>query len=123
MEANNTFHEAEEEIVLQKQGNAFILSTLSGTVGEITYRLVDTDTWVIEHTYVDPRYRGRQLGKQLLDMVVHEARDKGRKIIPSCSFALEEFKKNAIYADVWDNDKAASEFSDTYSSGSAIMKR
>ncbi|WP_063795486.1 GNAT family N-acetyltransferase [Paenibacillus sp. Soil750] len=123
MEANNTFHEAEEEIVLQKQGNAFILSTLSGTVGEITYRLVDTDTWVIDHTYVDPRYRGRQLGKQLLDVVVHEARDKGRKIIPSCSFALEEFKKNVTYADVWDNDKSASEFSDTYSSGSAIMKR
>jgi predicted GNAT family acetyltransferase len=123
MEANNTFHEAEEEIVLQKQGNAFILSTVSGTVGEITYKLVDTDTWVIDHTYVDPRYRGRQLGKQLLDMVVHEARDKGRKIIPSCSFALEEFKKNSTYADVWDNDKSASEFSDTYSSGSAIMKR
>ncbi|CAN7173455.1 GNAT family N-acetyltransferase [Paenibacillus sp. LjRoot153] len=121
MEANNTFHEAEEEVVLQKQGNAFILSTLSGTIGEITYRLVDTDTWVIDHTYVDPRYRGRQLGKQLLDMVVHEARDRGRKIIPSCSFALEEFKKNATYADVWDNDKSASEFSDTYSSGSAIM--
>jgi predicted GNAT family acetyltransferase len=123
MEANNTFHEAEEEIVLQKQGNAFILSTLSGTVGEITYKLVDTDTWVIDHTYVDPRYRGRQLGKQLLDTVVYEARDKGRKIIPSCSFALEEFKKNPAYADVWDNDKSASEFSDMYSSGSTIMKR
>lgn len=75
MEANNTFHEAEEEIVLQKQGNAFILSTLSGTIGEITYKLVEADTWVIEHTYVDPRYRGRQLGTQLLDMVVREARE------------------------------------------------
>ncbi|CAN7728749.1 GNAT family N-acetyltransferase [Paenibacillus sp. LjRoot56] len=122
MEANNTFHEA-EEIVLQKQGNSFILSTLSGKVGEITYRLVDTDTWVIDHTYVDPRYRGRQLGKQLLDVVVQEARDKGRKIIPSCSFALEEFKKSSTYADVWDNDKSGSEFSDPYSSGSAIMRR
>ncbi|OCT15033.1 hypothetical protein A8709_13010 [Paenibacillus pectinilyticus] len=123
MEANNTFHEAEEEIVLQKQGNGFILSTLSGTVGEITYKLVAADTWVIDHTYVDPRYRGRQLGKQLLDMVVGEARDKGRKIIPSCSFALEEFKKNAAYADVWENSKSASEFSDPYSSGSAMMGR
>ncbi|MNG07566.1 Acetyltransferase (GNAT) family protein [compost metagenome] len=123
MEANNTFHEAEEEIVLQKQGNSFILSTLSGTIGEITYRLVEADTWVIDHTYVDPRYRGRQLGKQLLDMVVREARDKGRKIIPSCAFALEEFKKNATYADVWEKGKSTSEFSDPQSSGSAIMGR
>ncbi|OAS19706.1 GNAT family N-acetyltransferase [Paenibacillus oryzisoli] len=121
MEENNTFHETEEEIVLQKQGNAYILSTLSGTVGEITYRLVEAGTWVIDHTYVDPRYRGRQLGKQLLDMVVQEARDKGRKIIPSCSFALEEFKKDSTYADVWERGTSTSELSDPYSSGSATM--
>jgi predicted GNAT family acetyltransferase len=123
MEANNTFHEAEEEIVLQKQGNAYILSTLSGKVGEITYRLVDTGTWVIDHTYVDPRYRGRQLGKQLLDLVVREARDNGRKIIPSCSFALEEFKKSATYADVWEKGESSTELSDPYRSGRAMMRR
>ncbi|MDR6550801.1 putative GNAT family acetyltransferase [Paenibacillus qinlingensis] len=123
MEANNTFHETEEEIVLQKQGNAYILSTLSGTVGEITFRLVEAGTWVIDHTYVDPRYRGHQLGKQLLNMVVREARDKGRKIIPSCAFALEEFKKDSTYADVWEKGKSTSDFSDHHSSGSAIMGR
>lgn len=121
MEASNTFHEAEDEIVLQKQGNAYILSTLSGKVGKITYRLVDTGTWVIDHTYVDPRYRGRQLGKQLLDMVVSEARDKGRKIIPSCSFSLEEFKKNVTYADVWEKGQSASELSEPYHSGSSSV--
>jgi predicted GNAT family acetyltransferase len=121
MEANNTFHEANEEIVLQKQGNAYILSTLSGKVGEITYRLVNTGTWVIDHTYVDPRYRGRQLGKQLLDMVVRDARDNGRTIIPSCSFALEEFKKDATYSDIWEKGESASELSDPYSSSSARL--
>lgn len=123
MEAKNTFHEANEEVVLQKQGNAYILSTMSGKVGEITYKLVNTGTWVIDHTYVDPRYRGRGLGKQLLDMVVRDARDNGRKIIPSCSFALEEFKKNATYADVWEKGVSASGLSDPYSSSSAMLGR
>ncbi|MZQ83293.1 GNAT family N-acetyltransferase [Paenibacillus sp. 5J-6] len=44
----------------------------------------NTGAWVIDHTYVDPRFRGRQLGKQLLDRVVRDARDNGRTIISSC---------------------------------------
>ncbi|MDQ8734964.1 GNAT family N-acetyltransferase [Paenibacillus sp. LHD-38] len=75
----------EEEIRARKQGNSYILTTTKGTIGKITYTLVDVDTWVIDHTYVDGEYRGRDLGKQLLGFVVDEAREKGRKIIPSCS--------------------------------------
>ncbi|UKS29193.1 N-acetyltransferase [Paenibacillus sp. HWE-109] len=119
-QVNPAFHEAEEEIVVQKQGNSYILSTLAGTVGEITYQLVDVDTWVIDHTFVDPRFRGRHLGRQLLDFVVEEARERGRKIIPSCSFALEEFQQHPEYADVW--SKSDTQYSDVYSSDSAEMK-
>nr|WP_079412953.1 GNAT family N-acetyltransferase [Paenibacillus ferrarius] len=114
---NPTFREAEEEVVVQKQGNSYILNTITGTVGEITYKLVDVDTWVIDHTFVDPRFRGRHLGRQLLNLVVEEAREKGRKIIPSCSFALEEFQQNPAYADVW--EKSDTKYSDVYSSESA----
>ncbi|NOU90669.1 GNAT family N-acetyltransferase [Paenibacillus sp. LMG 31460] len=64
--------------------------------------------------YVDPRFRGRHLGRQLLDFVVDEAREKGRKIIPSCSFALQEFTRHQEYADVW--AKTDTKYSDSYSS-------
>lgn len=105
----------EEEIRARKQGNSYILTTTKGTIGKITYTLVDVDTWVIDHTYVDGEYRGRDLGKQLLGFVVDEAREKGRKIIPSCSYALAQFKRNSAYEDVW--EKTNTEYSDTYSSG------
>jgi len=111
------YGEVEEEILAQKQGNSYILTTAKGTIGKITYTMVDVDTWIIDHTYVDGDYRGQHLGRQLLDFVVEEAREKGRRIIPSCSYALAEFKRNPAYADVW--DKTNTEYSDAYSSSGA----
>ncbi|MGO4548408.1 GNAT family N-acetyltransferase [Paenibacillus sp. 2TAB23] len=107
----------EEEIWAQKQGNSYVLTTTKGTIGEITFTMVDVDTWVIDHTHVDGEYRGRDLGKQLLDFVVEEAREKGRKIIPSCSYALAQFKRHPAYADVW--ERTNTEYSDPYSSSGA----
>ncbi|MGO4179930.1 hypothetical protein BK120_16255 [Paenibacillus sp. FSL A5-0031] len=111
------YGEVEEEILAQKQGNSYVLTTTKGTIGKITYTMVDVDTWVIDHTYVDGDYRGQHLGRQLLDFVVEEAREKGRRIIPSCSYALAEFKRNPAYEDVW--DKTNTEYSDSYSSSGA----
>ncbi|WP_053373097.1 GNAT family N-acetyltransferase [Paenibacillus sp. FJAT-27812] len=107
----------EEEILAKKQGNSYLLTTAKGTIGEITYSMVDVDTWVIDHTFVDGAYRGRDLGRQLLDFVVEEAREKGRRIIPSCTYALAQFKRHPEYADVW--EKTSKEYSDPYSSGGA----
>ncbi|MBP1157641.1 MULTISPECIES: GNAT family N-acetyltransferase [unclassified Paenibacillus] len=110
-----------EEISAQKLGTSYILRGINGTVGEITYQLVDVDTWIIDHTYIDSRYRGHNLGRLLLDFVVEEAREKGRKIIPSCSYALEQFKRNPEYADVW--ERGENRYSDPYSSNSAALSK
>jgi predicted GNAT family acetyltransferase len=118
---NQSLNETEEEIVVQKEGNSYILTTLNGKVGEITYRLVDVDTWIIDHTFLEPQYRGSNLGRELLDLVVDEAREKGRKIIPSCAFALEQFKQNPEYADVWEKDHT--KYSDPYSTDSAVTSK
>ncbi|NIK78240.1 hypothetical protein FHS15_003378 [Paenibacillus castaneae] len=115
------YGKVEEEILAQKQGNSFILTTAQGTIGEITYSLVDVNTWVIDHTFIAPQYRGGSLGRQLLDFVVEEARGKGRKIIPACSYALAQFKRYPEYADVW--EKSNTEYADPYSTGSAAASR
>ncbi|MBB3113237.1 hypothetical protein FHS18_005340 [Paenibacillus phyllosphaerae] len=115
IEREQTQTRPEEEIVAHKQGNSYVLQGVGGIVGEITYRLVDVDTWVIDHTFVDGYYRGRGLAKQLLDFVVEEARERGRKIIPSCSYALRQFEADPSYADVWAKEKPTS-YSDSYSS-------
>lgn len=102
-----------EEIIAEKHGNGYILKGVGGSIGEITYKLVDVDTWILDHTYVHPRYRGGNLAKQLLNLVVDEAREKGRKIIPGCSYAAAQFKRNpAEYADVWEQEGKEADYSD-----------
>ncbi|WP_338045977.1 GNAT family N-acetyltransferase [Paenibacillus sacheonensis] len=101
-----------EDIIAQRQGNGYILKGVGGQIGEITYRLVDVDTWILDHTYVDPQYRGGNLAKQLLNLVVDDAREKGRKIIPACAYALAQFKRNPEYADVWEKTEKEANYSD-----------
>lgn len=120
-EANNSSQEQVEELTVQKLGNSYVLADINGKIGEITYRFVDVDTWIIDHTYVEPAYRGRQLARRLLDLVVEEAREKGRTIIPSCSYALEQFKQDESYADVW--NKSSKQYADPYSTDSASTAR
>ncbi|SDD49659.1 Predicted acetyltransferase, GNAT superfamily [Paenibacillus sp. UNCCL117] len=118
--SRETAAQAGERLTAQKQGNSFVLQGLNGKAGEVTFQLVDVDTWIVDHTYVDPAYRGRGLGRQLLDLVVQEAREKGRKVIPACSYALAVFQDNPdTYADVWEKERTATDYSDPYSSGSA----
>ncbi|MCC3376702.1 GNAT family N-acetyltransferase [Cohnella sp. REN36] len=107
--------EPAREVEVQKQGNGYMLRDRTGQVGEISYRMADADTWIIDHIFLDPRYRGTGMAKELLDIVVEEARDKGRKIIPSCAYALALFKRRAEYADVWRKEEP-SRYSDAYSS-------
>ncbi|QAY67172.1 GNAT family N-acetyltransferase [Paenibacillus protaetiae] len=95
--------EEQTEISTRKQDGRVELVGAGGVIGEMTFRPADGDTWVIDHTYVDPKYRGKQLAKQLLNLVTDEARAQGKKIIPLCSYALAEFKRHAKeYEDLWD---------------------
>lgn len=98
----NELNGAQQEIAAHRTGNGYELAGPKGRIGEITYLMVDADTWVIDHTYVDPDYRGKQLAKRLLDLLVDEARSKGKKLIPSCSYAMAEFRRHEEqYKDVW----------------------
>lgn len=87
---------------LFKEGPAYFLKRGEQIIGEITYIPgPETDTWTLNHTYVDPQFRGGRIAKGLLDKVVHEARLEGKKIFPTCSYALVQFKRDRSYDDVW----------------------
>ena len=44
---------------------------------------------------------GHGLAGKLVQELATKARERGIKIIPTCSYALKTFEKNAEYADVW----------------------
>ena len=68
--------------------------------GRCTY-VVRDGLWEPEHTIVDPAYGGQGIAGKLVQELAAQARERGIKIVPSCSYALRTFEKNAEYADVW----------------------
>lgn len=70
------------------------------TAGKMTYSIPGKDFIIIDHTEVDPAFKGKAVGKQLLYKIVEMAREKNIKILPLCPFANALFKKLEDIQDV-----------------------
>lgn len=68
--------------------------------GEMTWSNAGPEIMIIDHTFVDPTYRGQGLAEKLVAEGVEKARKEGKKIIPLCPFAKKEFEEKSEYADV-----------------------
>ncbi|TJY40699.1 N-acetyltransferase [Cohnella pontilimi] len=87
-----------------KDGNRFVMKDDGEAVAEITFVPQGEATLVIDHTYVDPAWRGQKLAEELVMRVVEHARETNRKIIPACSYAHALFRRKKEYQDVWQQD-------------------
>ena len=66
----------------------------------MTWSDAGPDIMIIDHTFVDPAYRGQKLDEKLVYTGVELARRDGKKIIPLCPYAKKEFEKKPEYQDV-----------------------
>jgi uncharacterized protein len=77
----------------------FSLRDGKAVVGGLGYSRAG-DVVALEHTVVEPAFRGRGVAKRLVAHAVDWARANGVKLRPACSFAVAEFAKHPEYADV-----------------------
>jgi predicted GNAT family acetyltransferase len=85
----------------QGENGVFYITGNNGeNLAEMTYRLREPHTMIIDHTEVSDELKGQKIGYQLVDAGVEYAREKGLKIVPLCVFAAAVFKKRPEYADV-----------------------
>lgn len=68
--------------------------------GLITYTWAGANKFIIDHTEVNPDFKGKGVGQQLVMKAVDYARANNLKIMPLCPFAKSVFDKNAELADV-----------------------
>ena len=90
------------EIQLQEdETKGFALATENGnTAGKMTYSIASDDFIIIDHTEVEPAFKGKGVGKQLLYKIVEMARENNLKILPLCPFANALFQKTPDIKDV-----------------------
>ena len=93
-----------DEIVIQRHDRV--------THGEYVASLEDGSanarlTWTtrngardVEHTWVPEALRGRGVAGQLVAALISDARSKGFKIIPSCSYVAAQFARHPEWAEL-----------------------
>jgi predicted GNAT family acetyltransferase len=69
-------------------------------IAEMTYVWTGNDSFIIDHTGVDPSCRGQHIGNEMVKHAVDYARENSVKILPMCPFARSVFDKNPSYSDV-----------------------
>ncbi|MFD2741920.1 MULTISPECIES: GNAT family N-acetyltransferase [Sphingobacterium] len=68
--------------------------------GRMTYSWAGDSRIIIDHTEVNPDFKGRGVGKIILMEIVSFARAKNIKILPLCPFAKSVFDKDEEIRDV-----------------------
>ncbi|MCM3125261.1 GNAT family N-acetyltransferase [Mesobacillus sp. AQ2] len=69
-------------------------------VGEVTFTRDGDDFLVVNHTGVDPDYRGKGIAEELVRHVAEKAKNEGLKIDPVCSYAKKELERKPEYSGV-----------------------
>jgi predicted GNAT family acetyltransferase len=68
--------------------------------GEMTYTHAGPGKFIIDHTEVDPGFKGQGVGNKMLMAAVEYARQEQLKIMPLCPFAKSVFDKTPEIKDV-----------------------
>ena len=86
---------------IKEEKNRFVLlNDEAKEIGEMTWSDAGPDIMIIDHTFVEPEYRGQKLSEKLVLNGVELARREGKKIIPLCPYAKKEFERKPEYQDV-----------------------
>lgn len=89
-----------EKFQFEKTASSFVALQDEKIAGEITWSNAGENLLIIDHTFVDPIYRGYGLAGRLVLSVVEMARLEQKKVLPLCPFAKKEFERHKDYKDV-----------------------
>lgn len=90
------------DIQRQEHGRkgAFFIDEDGEWVAELTYVRTGEKTIVIDHTEVDPKFRGEHIGEDLVEAAVAFARENGLKIRPLCPYTRKVIEATPEFQDV-----------------------
>lgn len=79
---------------------AFYIEEEGEWIAELTYVKSDNGTILIDHTEVDEKLRGQNVGRDLVGAAVAYARDNGFKIKLDCPYAKKVIESTPEFQDV-----------------------
>ncbi|MBF8808390.1 MAG: N-acetyltransferase [Enterococcus lacertideformus] len=86
--------------IREEKNRLVLLNDEAQEIGEMTWTDAGPEIMIVDHTFIEPEYRGQKLAEKLVFNGVELARREGKKIIPLCPYAKKEFDKKTEYQDV-----------------------
>ena len=76
--------------------------TLTGHEGEaeMTWRSGGPGVIIADHTYAPPAMRGTGAADAMMRRLIEDARNKGLRIVPACSYVRAQFQRHPEWADL-----------------------
>lgn len=82
------------------RNGAFFIMEDNHQLAEMTYVWNSDHSFIIDHTEVDDKLRGKGAGKQLVMAAVEFARNNNYRIMPLCPFAKAVFQRTPSLNDI-----------------------
>lgn len=80
------------EIVFEKENKRVVAKINDLVIGFCKYEEKGS-VWNIVSTFVDPNYRGKGISKELVEIVISNARKENKKLVADCSYAKKILEK------------------------------
>lgn len=78
---------------LEDHERFYVCDANNKQIAEMTFTRVGQNKATINHTYIDPEYRGKGIADKLLNLVVTKLQQEQREIIPICSYVAKKLMK------------------------------
>jgi predicted GNAT family acetyltransferase len=93
-----------EDLTVEHEDGAghgrYFIRLSGGHEAEMTYRKIGPDVIAIDHTYTPPEFRGQNIAFLMISAGIADARQRGLKIKPLCSYAVVQFKRHPEWGDL-----------------------
>jgi predicted GNAT family acetyltransferase len=83
-----------------EKSRIFLNNEEGKTIAEVTFPETSDNTVDINHTFVDGSLRGQGVADKLLSELAQELKNKNKKAVATCSYAVGWFEKHPEYEDL-----------------------
>lgn len=90
-------NEITPQIADHKERHRYELSIGGQKAAEVVYRMHGPGTLELVHTEVQPQFEGQGLGSKIAKFALDDARSRGLKVMPSCSYIAGWIGKHPEY--------------------------
>lgn len=85
---------------IQEKNRIYLTNDDGVMIAEITFPDIDERTVDINHTFVDNSLRGQGIAGELVEAAVVKLKEENKKIVPTCPYVVNWFKKNVEYTEI-----------------------